>query len=108
MGDALRGMRMPSSEYYHRQADTCVRMALSASSQRERVRLMEFANNYRDRASRAEASGGDAAQIESSSLPTNTSKGAMRGVLPREAQGLGRHFSRRTYGRQSVRAAAST
>jgi hypothetical protein len=40
---------MPSSEYYHRQADICVRMALAASSYEERVRLMEVANDYRDR-----------------------------------------------------------
>jgi hypothetical protein len=45
---------MPSSEYYHRQADVCVRMALSASSYEERVRLIEVANEYRDRASRGE------------------------------------------------------
>jgi hypothetical protein len=48
------GVRMPSSEYYHRQADVCVRMALSASSYEERVRLIEVANEYRDRASRGE------------------------------------------------------
>jgi hypothetical protein len=58
-------MRMPSSEYYHRQADICVRMAVAASSQRERVRLMEIANIYRDGASRAEAFGRDAAQVGS-------------------------------------------
>jgi hypothetical protein len=53
---------MPSSEYYHRQADICVRMALSASSCEERVRLMEVANDYRDRASRGEA-GRDAGEV---------------------------------------------
>ena len=54
---------MPSSGYYHRQADICVRMALSASSYEERVRLMEVANNYRDRASRGEAFAHDAGQV---------------------------------------------
>jgi hypothetical protein len=54
---------MPSSEYYHRQADVCVRMALSASSYEERVRLMEVANDYRDRASRGEAFGRHAGQV---------------------------------------------
>jgi len=54
---------MPSSEYYHRQADVCVRMALSASSFEERVRLIEVANEYRDRASRGEAFGRDADQV---------------------------------------------
>jgi hypothetical protein len=54
---------MPSFEYYHRQAGVCVRMALSASSYEERVRLMEVANDYRDRASRDEGFGRDAAQV---------------------------------------------
>jgi hypothetical protein len=38
-------------------------MALSASSYEERVRLMEVANDYRDRASRGEAFGRDAGQV---------------------------------------------
>ena len=44
---------MRSSEYYHRQADLCVRMALSTSVYEERVRLLDRANEYRDRASQA-------------------------------------------------------
>ena len=73
-GNALRGVRMPSSEYYHRQADICVRMALSASSYEERVRLMEVAHDYRDRASRGEAFGRDA-QLGSMSWQTTTQAG---------------------------------
>jgi hypothetical protein len=46
-----RGMR--SSEYHHRQADLCVRMALTASVSEERIRLLDLANEYRDRASQA-------------------------------------------------------
>jgi hypothetical protein len=45
---------MRSSEYYHRQADLCVRMALSTSVYEERVRLLDRANEYRDRASQAD------------------------------------------------------
>ena len=45
---------MRSSEYYHRQADLCVRMALSTSVYEERVRLLDKANEYRDRASQAD------------------------------------------------------
>jgi hypothetical protein len=45
---------MPRSEYYHRQADLCVRMALSTGVYEERIRLLERANEYRDRASQAE------------------------------------------------------
>jgi hypothetical protein len=59
---SLIELARPVSDY-HRQADVCVRMALSASSQRERVRLMEVANIYRDRASRAETFGRDAGQV---------------------------------------------
>ena len=44
---------MRSSEYYHRQADLCVRMALLSSAQEERIRLIDRANEYRDRASQA-------------------------------------------------------
>ena len=44
---------MRSSEYYHRQADLCVRMALTASAYAERIRLLDQANEYRDRASQA-------------------------------------------------------
>ena len=44
---------MRSSEYYHRQADLCVRMALTASVYEERIRLIDQANEYRDRASQA-------------------------------------------------------
>jgi hypothetical protein len=36
---------MPRSEYYHRQADLCVRMALSAGVYEERIRLLYRANN---------------------------------------------------------------
>ena len=64
---------MPSSEYYHRQADICVRMALAASSYEERVRLMEVANDYRDRASRGEAFGRDAQMGGMSWQTTNAS-----------------------------------
>jgi len=46
---------MPRSEYYHRQADLCVRMALSAGVYEERVRLLDRANEYREMASRADA-----------------------------------------------------
>ena len=46
MGFAERGgFEMPSSEYYHRQADLCVRMALSACAYEERARLLERAND---------------------------------------------------------------
>ena len=45
---------MASSAYYHRQADLCVRMALSASLHEESVRLLDVANEYRDRATQAE------------------------------------------------------
>ena len=46
---------MSRSEYYHRQADLCVRMALTAGRYDERIRLLDTANEYRDMASRAEA-----------------------------------------------------
>ena len=46
---------MSRSEYYHRQADLCVRMALNAGRYDERIRLLDTANEYRDMASRAEA-----------------------------------------------------
>jgi len=45
---------MASSEYYHRQADFCIQMALSASIHEESVRLLDRANVYRDRATQAE------------------------------------------------------
>ena len=45
---------MASSAYYHRQADLCVRMALSASLHEESVRLLDVANEYRDRATQVE------------------------------------------------------
>jgi hypothetical protein len=45
---------MRSSEYYHRQADLCVRMALSTSVYEERIRLLDRANEYRDRASQSD------------------------------------------------------
>lgn len=48
------GGAMPGPEYYHRQADLCVRMALSAS-EHERIRLLDIANGYRDNAARVEA-----------------------------------------------------
>jgi hypothetical protein len=51
------GGRMPSSAYYHRQADLCVRMALSASAYEERFRLIDRANEYRERAGQLEAVG---------------------------------------------------
>jgi hypothetical protein len=41
-------MGMSRSEYYHRQADLCVRMALAAGLYEERVRLLDTANEYRD------------------------------------------------------------
>ena len=46
---------MPGSEYYHRQADLCVRMALLASDREERIRLLHVANGYRANAARVEA-----------------------------------------------------
>jgi len=46
---------MPGPEYYHRQADLCLRMALSACKKEERVRLLHIANGYRDNAARVEA-----------------------------------------------------
>jgi hypothetical protein len=44
-----------SPEYYHRQADLCLRMALLASEYGERLRLLDIANGYRDDAVRVEA-----------------------------------------------------
>jgi hypothetical protein len=38
---------MSRSEYYHRQADLCVRMALTAGRYDERIRLLDTANEYR-------------------------------------------------------------
>jgi hypothetical protein len=46
---------MPKPEYYHRQADLCLRMALSASQYEERIRLLDIANEYRANAVRVEA-----------------------------------------------------
>ena len=46
---------MPSPEYYHRQADLCLRMALLASEYEERLRLLGIANGYRADAVRVEA-----------------------------------------------------
>ena len=46
---------MPSSEYYHRQADLGLRMALLTSEYEERLRLLDIANGYRDDAVRVEA-----------------------------------------------------
>jgi hypothetical protein len=46
---------MPGAEYYHRQADLCVRMALTASDREERIRLLHVANEYRANAARIEA-----------------------------------------------------
>jgi hypothetical protein len=48
------GVNMPGSEYYHRQADLCVRMALSAMTYEERLRLLDRANEYREKAAQAE------------------------------------------------------
>jgi len=45
---------MPGPEYYHRQADLCVRMALTASDREERIRLIHVANGYRANAARIE------------------------------------------------------
>ena len=39
---------MPSPEYYHRQADLCLRMALLTSEYEERLRLLDIANGYRN------------------------------------------------------------
>ena len=46
---------MPRPEYYHRQADLCLRMALLTSEYEERLRLLDIANGYRDDAVRVEA-----------------------------------------------------
>jgi hypothetical protein len=46
---------MASSEYYHRQADVCIRMALLTSIREERVRLLDRANEYRDQATHTES-----------------------------------------------------
>jgi hypothetical protein len=46
---------VPSPEYYHRQADLCLRMALLTSDYEERLRLLDVANGYRDDAVRVEA-----------------------------------------------------
>jgi hypothetical protein len=46
---------VPSPEYYHRQADLCLRMALLASDYEERLRLLDIANGYRDDAVGVEA-----------------------------------------------------
>jgi hypothetical protein len=58
---------MSRSEYYHRQADLCVRMALAAGRYEERIRLLDTANEYRDMASRAEAADSDNAIQRSTS-----------------------------------------
>ena len=60
-------MGMSRSEYYHRQADLCVRMALTAGRYDERIRLLDTANEYRDMASRAEALNGHNATQRSNS-----------------------------------------
>jgi hypothetical protein len=60
---AVWGDGMPSSEYYHRQADLCMRMALSGCAYEERIRLIDRANEYRDRASQAEALGSHAPRV---------------------------------------------
>ena len=39
---------VPSPEYYHRQTDLCLRMALLASDYEERLRLLDIANGYRN------------------------------------------------------------
>src|SRR6476660_9742366 len=46
---------VPNPEYYHRQADLCLRMALLTSEYEERLRLLDIANGYRDDAVRVEA-----------------------------------------------------
>ncbi len=48
---------MSRVEYYHRQADLCVRMALSAIAYAERIRLLDAANEYRHKATEAEVRG---------------------------------------------------
>ena len=45
---------MTGAEYYHRQADLCVRMALTASDREERIRLLHIANGYRANAAQIE------------------------------------------------------
>jgi hypothetical protein len=45
---------MPGADYYHRQADLCLGMALSASEYEEHIRLLDIANGYRDSAARIE------------------------------------------------------
>jgi hypothetical protein len=52
LGDRLT--TMPGPNYYHRQADLCLEMALSASQGKERRRLLVIANEYRDLAARVE------------------------------------------------------
>ena len=50
----VRGWGVPSPEYYHRQADLCLRMALSSAQYEERLRLLDIANGYRASARSAE------------------------------------------------------
>jgi hypothetical protein len=45
---------MSRARYFHRQADLCVRMALSAAAYEERIRLLDAANGYRQKAAEAE------------------------------------------------------
>jgi hypothetical protein len=45
---------MSRADYYHRQADLCVRMALLSLANEERTRLLEAANEYRCKAAQAE------------------------------------------------------
>jgi len=97
---------MPSSEYYHRQADICVRMALSASSCEERVRLMEVANDYRDRASRGEASGRDAGQVSMNWGYDPQASGAMTGVALQKAKAYEVNYFR-DFGRANGEARAA-
>jgi hypothetical protein len=47
------------AEYYHRQADLCVKMALWAATDEERNRLLDAANVYRQKAAVAETQGPD-------------------------------------------------
>jgi hypothetical protein len=45
---------MSRAKSYHRQADLCMRMALSLIANEERIRLLEAANEYRCKAAQAE------------------------------------------------------
>jgi hypothetical protein len=48
------GAAMSRAKSYHRQADLCMRMALSLIANEERIRLLEAANEYRCKAAQAE------------------------------------------------------